>query len=190
MSKSNIAKVSMQLYELLEPLESEDRLKSIEATLVLLGEKKGLPQSRNGAEGGGEAEGQEQPARAGGGAAGVGTAAQFFTSKDPRTKGEELAVAARYRELTGIGDAHDKAELKGVITQARRNFDEGNFYRDITNATRQSGFFSKGHGEKGKHTLAYYGQQYVDALPDREKAKAIRRPKAVVRKGQKKKPVK
>jgi hypothetical protein len=98
----------------------------------------------------------------------------FFDQKDPQNKGESLAVAARYRELHG-NDQHSKADLKTVITNAGRNFDDHNFKRDMNNAKRQAGFFNLGTGRDAK--LSYYGKQYVDALPNREGAGALKKPK-------------
>ena len=100
--------------------------------------------------------------------------------KDPQNKGEILAVAARYRELSGE-DGHSKADLKIVITEAGRNFDDANFARDLNNAKRQAGFFNLGTGRNSR--LSYYGKHYVDALPDRQAATALKRPKIGGRKG-------
>jgi len=114
---------------------------------------------------------------------------EFFHFKDPQNKGEILAVAARYRELKGE-EAHPKSDLKAVIVDAGRNFDDANFARDMNNAKRQAGFFNLGTGRGAR--LSYYGKQYVDALPDRAKAGALKRPKVGGRKspGAKKKPAK
>jgi hypothetical protein len=103
---------------------------------------------------------------------------EFFQQKDPHNKLECFAVAARFLETNQNVASCSKDELKSVMGTkgARRNFDERNFQRDIDNA-KQKGLFNRGADEKGKFTLSYYGQQYVDALPDRAKVKALRKPK-------------
>jgi hypothetical protein len=58
----------------------------------------------------------------------------YFDQKNPQSKIEELAVAARYRELKEGVETHEKEDLKRVITSARRNFDVNNYTRDLGNA--------------------------------------------------------
>ena len=95
---------------------------------------------------------------------------------DPdNSKIEELAIAARFRELTSDAESHTKADLESVFKTARRNFDSVHFKRDLDNAKRK-GFFTKG-SDRGSTVLAYYGQNYVDALPSREALKQVRAPK-------------
>ena len=65
---------------------------------------------------------------------------------------------------------------KKIFSVSRRNFDSHNYNRDMQNARNQAGFFNKST-EKGSDTLSYYGQNYVDALPDRDTAKQLSRPK-------------
>jgi hypothetical protein len=108
---------------------------------------------------------------------GAGTAKQFFPSKQPQTKIEELAVAARFRELHHDAQVHEKRDFQAVFKTARRNFDSQNFSFDIANA-KQAGLFTRGN----EITLAHYGQNYVDALPDREAVKRLRKPKKTTRK--------
>ena len=108
----------------------------------------------------------------------------YFAAKDPKSKIEELAVAARYREQYQAAIASSKAEIEAVVKAARRNFDTKNFPRDIDNAKKHK-LFNIGGG-RGSHVLSYYGQQYVDALPDRAAAKRLRGPKGKG-KGKKKK---
>src|SRR5207247_3229045 len=71
---------------------------------------------------------------------------------------------------------HSKADLKKVIADARRNFDDRNFARDIKNARRQAGLFNLGT-ERDAYQLSSYGQQYVDALPDKDAASKLKKPK-------------
>src|SRR5260221_10546001 len=159
-SNKSVAAVATELYNLLEALEPEDQQRSIAAALALLG----IPGTVQGwkATSSGNISGAIDPA---------GTAAALFAQKEPNSKLEELAVAARYREIQGA-DTHTRDELQEVFKIARRNFDGHNFRRDIDNA-KKKGLFTRGAGL----TLAYYGQQYVDALPDRDAISALKSPK-------------
>lgn len=103
------------------------------------------------------------------------SAQEYFDHKDPRNKGEELAVAAMYLEEAEEREVCNQDDLKRIIREARRNFDSAHFARDIANATCQAGFFNKGTS-KNEYRLSYFGQQYVCKLPDREAAKQGRRP--------------
>lgn len=175
--KEGIASVTQKLFDLLEPLQSTERHRAVTAVLTLLGES-AVSNIRAGV-GSGHGDG-------GSGSGGEGeedTPQQFFHEKDPRNKVEELAVAARYREIYKNTHAHQKHDLKKVISEARRNFDDSHFPRDLDNA-KTKGLFTKGK----ENTLAYYGQQYVDKLPDREAAKKIRKPKRTSKKATTKKP--
>ena len=173
--KESIATVTGKLFDLLEPLDSNERQKTIAAALTLLGESPEMTMPNTGLP------------RTGGivPESGVGSLAQqgtpdaraFFDEKDPRSKVEELTVAARYRELYQNAHKHTKDDLRKVIDSARRNFDDKKFNLDLNNA-KIKGLFNKGKD----HKLAYYGQQYVDALPDRNAIKAIRKPKQASRK--------
>lgn len=175
--KDTIATLSTKLYDLLVGLESEDRRRLVEATMLLLGESPpatkpiasptGSLPSRKSAHGG----------------SGL-SAMDFFTQKDPRNKGEQLAVAARYLEQYESLESCSKEDLKRVFSEARRNFDNGNFARDINNAKRQAGFFTLG-GDRSAYVLSHYGHEYVDALPDREAATKVRRPKVGGKRGPK-----
>lgn len=171
MSKTPLAQLPAKLYELLEPHPPEDRARIVQATMLLLGDEPisaGVP-------------GQPTPTNAVAPATPanpIGTpsdAAAFIDEKAPKNKQELLAVAARYRELTANEETHSKEDFKVVFTEARRNFDDHNFARDMDNTKRQSGFFIKGTG-RGENKLSYYGQQFVDALPDREAAEKLNKP--------------
>jgi hypothetical protein len=163
MPTPNVAQLPAKLYELLSPLTPEERARVVQATLILFGDEQTTP--------------IEPPDKPGGsGGASPSDAGAFFDEKAPQNKGEILAVAARFRERTEKEETHAKADLKKVITGARRNFDDHNFGRDINNAKRQAGFFNMGTGRDASK-LSYYGQQFVDALPDREAAAKLKRPK-------------
>lgn len=165
MAKTSVSQIPAKLYELLDPLTAEERARAVQATLILFGDEVSA-QSLG-----------DKPGNAGkplGKAGSPRDPGEFFHLKDPQNKGEILAVAARYREIQGE-EAHSKSDLKGVIVDAGRNFDDANFARDMNNAKRQAGFFNLGTGRDAR--LSYYGKQYVDALPDRAKAGALKKPK-------------
>jgi len=168
MAKPNVAQIPAKLYELLEPLSAEERTRVVQATMILFGDA--VPASP------GAPAAPAAPDTPAGQPAGSNTHQDYLDQKDPKNKGEVLAVAARYREMYQDSHTHTKADLKKVITDSRRNFDDSNFARDINNAKRQAGFFNTGTG-RDSSKLSYYGQQFVDALPDRDKAGKIKRPK-------------
>jgi hypothetical protein len=179
MSKENIVEIAGKVCTLLQPLESSDRQRVIQASLVLLGESVMPPTPQGGgapplAQPAGFPPAPSNPSQV--------NAYQFFQQKDPQNKIECFAVAARYLELYQSSPSCSKDELKSVIAkEARRNFDDKNFRRDIENA-RTNGLFNRGADERGKFTLSYYGQQYIDALPDHAKVKTLRKPNGVSRK--------
>jgi len=173
--KTDLAGITTQIHGLLEGLDPPDRHKAITAALTLLGDAYVLPAAT------------AQTARqlgiahpvSGNGRPLVDAAAtprDFFASKDPKNKVEELAVAARYRELHEGAEDHTKEQLAQVIKAARRNFDSTNFARDLGNA-KTAKLFSLGKD----NALSYTGQQFVDALPDREQALAMRKGKIAKR---------
>lgn len=169
--KPSIAEITQKSYDLLKVLESDERARVIVAVQTLFGD---APNT-----------GTAAPltpvlatsATSKGAVANASDIRTFFDQKAPENKGEELAVAARYRELNQDASAHTKEDFETAIRAARRNFDSKNFTRDLNNA-KIKGLFNKGKD----HTLAYYGQGYVDALPDREALKKLRRPKGGARK--------
>jgi hypothetical protein len=165
MATKGIAELTAELYKLLEPLDSQNRTRLISATLTLLGESISSPLA-----GGSQTDGGiPDPAALSGF---TSDALTFFNAKRPEGKSEELAVAARFRELKSDESTHEKDDFRNVFGSARRNFDSGNFGRDLGNA-RTRGFFNPGTG----NTLSAYGINFVDALPDREAAKAITAPR-------------
>jgi hypothetical protein len=171
MGKANIAETVGKVFALLEAFESEERQKILDATSVLLGDT--TSRALNPTQENQDNQSPPAPAKK---AQNQKNAIEFFAEKEPQSKGEEFAVAARYRETRDGATTHTKDELRATIIEARRNFDDNNFKRDIDNAQRK-GLFSRGHGERGQYTLAYYGQQYIDCLPDRQKVKALRKPR-------------
>lgn len=172
MATPDLAETTVKIHSLLKEFdEPADRQKVIAAALTLLGDVFSPP----------------APGRAVGTGPGLGgrngTAGgtldpiQFFEQKDPRNKIEELAVAARFRELTENAVSHTKDQLGSVIKNARRNFDVRNFARDMGNA-KTAKMFNLGP----ENALSYAGQKYVDALPNRELAAAARKPSKRVKK--------
>jgi len=157
----------MEIHALLQGLEEPGgRQKAITAALTLLGESyEGVAAQAASAAGSRAKTDLSQTIHDGA----VGTASQYFQHKDPKGKTEELATAARYRELTEQAETHTKEQIHHVIKSARRNFDVRNFARDLGNA-KTAKLFTLGKDI----ALSYAGQQYVDALPNRQEAKAAR----------------
>jgi hypothetical protein len=159
-----------KLVTLLESVDKADRAKVIQAAFVLLGEE--VPVTAAPVIGAAPAGAIRQgtPIQR----TGATSEKEFFDAKQPANKIEELAVAARYREEVLDAAGSTKEDLKATVKAARRNFDDSNYRRDINNA-KVKGLFNRGNGEEA--VLSHYGQKYVDALPDRDAAKAVRRPK-------------
>jgi len=175
---ADIGEVAFEIYKILKDIASEERARIIKATVVLLGDELSHVPVIPGKE---ELSKKEKASVVGDS---VDESPQkFLTTKEPANRGELLAVAARYLEKFAEKESCTRADIKKIIADARRNFDDKNFNRDMSNATFQAGFFNKG-GTKGEYTLSYFGQEFVDALPDRETAKALKRP------GSKKKAIK
>jgi hypothetical protein len=162
MAKLKPADAVGKLVDVLESVDEGERDRVIQAALTLIGVAPTSPLPGMGA-------------RPSGGQLGARIGEQaYFDSKEPRTKIEELAVAAHYRETQGATTS-TRDELKAVVKAARRNFDDNKFRRDLDNA-RTAGLFTRGTG-KDSVVLSHYGQNYVVALPDRERVKALAKPK-------------
>lgn len=166
----SIAEVTSKVFDLLNSLEAENRRRVVTAVLTLLGESAIAQAPLPGAGQGRSA--NLPPIQLGD----LSAARTYFDSKEPTNKIEELAVAARFAEQYLQRETHAKEDLEETVKAARRNFDSKNFARDIANA-KTKGLFNKGK----ELTLAYYGQQYVDALPDRNALDSIRAPKGAGR---------
>src|SRR2546425_1151116 len=168
MAKSKTVDAVSKVVGVLESLKADERARVVRAVLTLVGDESGEPLSKV-VEAGGGAE-LMSPGR------GVQAGEKaYFDSKEPRTKLEELAVAARFREEKEGASASTRAQIEKVVKTARRNFDGKNFRRDLDNA-RRKGLFNSGTG-KDSIILSYYGQELVDALPNREVVKATTKPK-------------
>jgi hypothetical protein len=167
----SLGQLSNEIFGLLESLTPEDRAKVISAVMSLFGEA--FPPSGGG----------HQPQQGGAShnpsnsstPAGSLTAQQYWASKQPKNKGEMLAVAAKFREEKNGDEPSTRDDFATFFSDARQNFDKGNFLRDMRNAQLQAHLFNKGTA-RGQYQLSFYGQQYVDALPDREMVKKLKRP--------------
>jgi len=158
--RSDLGDGVAEMWKIMTRLAEEDRPLALAALRSMLGapsETADTPDARGPAKGG--------AAKSPSGNRGSGDAREFFIAKNPQSKLESLAVAARFRESHGGGTTHSKEELQNVFVRAHRNFDTANFRFDIANA-KTKGFFNKGRDNQ----LSYAGQNFVDALPDREKA--------------------
>lgn len=179
--KKNIGQLASEIYALLEGQEKEESIKILSSVSTLLGIGTIPPTSglnSNGTPDTSMSNNQNTQTH-------IKNAKAFFDLKDPKTKGEEFAVAAKYRAEHGLGESHTKEDFKTIIkTQAKRKFDESNFARDIDNTIRQAKFFLKDDG-KGQYMLSDVGEKYVDALPDRSAAHALRKGKSGTKKGKK-----
>ena len=168
MVENKILKATSKIVAALDTLESEERMRAVQAALNILGEGEVPIQTSDDSSG----SGGESADTSGGGSM---TAKEYFDAKKPKTKGEELATAARYREESVNAVSSSKEEIRSVTSDARRNFDSRNYARDIGNA-RIKGFFNRETG-KDSAVLSHYGQSYIDALPDHEAARALTKPK-------------
>ncbi|MBX3321779.1 MAG: hypothetical protein KF757_02180 [Phycisphaeraceae bacterium] len=162
-----------QLLEILAQHGEEEQVRLLQGAAVMLGVAAPTTpsagydnSSATGGRGGSTDSNTEEPAT-------------FFANKKPTTKQEELAVAARFRENRG-NETHTKEDLQEIFRRASINFDSNNFNRDVDNA-RRAGLFLKGK----ELELSYNGKQFVDLLPDREKANEFKK-KAVAKRGAKK----
>jgi hypothetical protein len=164
-AKNKVLEATQAVVAVLTPLEPDERARAIRAAITIVG---GVPdQSVPAATG----------AKDGGGTRGQASRNEkaYFDLKDPQTKIEELAVAARFREEAENAVESSHQELRAATSSARRNFDSKNFKRDLENA-RIAGLFNRGTG-KDRAVLSHYGQEYVDALPNRDAVKTLKKPK-------------
>src|SRR5947209_4669722 len=128
--ETNIAQITKSLFDLLEPLDSAERRRVISATLMLFGEN---------IEGNGSALHVPKVASTGITQQPSDNLSQrpslttpsdvqaYFDEKNPQSKIEEYAVAARFRELTAGQNTHTKDDFNEVIKSARRNFNDNKY---------------------------------------------------------------
>lgn len=172
MTKMSFTDVIKQCIDLLNALEDNQRDRAVASILAAIGMDAKLPNndtSRNN-------QGNDAQSTTTTEAGKKLTPTGFFKAKEPKNKGERLAVAARYRELHEQAEQHNKDDLKKIHQLARQNFDAHNFPADIKNAQTNSCYFNTG-GAKGEYQLSFYGQEYVDKMPDREAMRALKKPR-------------
>lgn len=169
----NVAKVTSDVCALFEPLSPADRSKVLQAVMILLGEQ--VPEPMVQRQGGQQDQPHSGVQPRGGHAS--GDLKRYFAEKAPKNKKETLAIAARWAQLHEGKETVAKDDFKRLIIGAGRHFDAHNFSMDITDAKRSSGFFVAGTG-KDEYRLTYFGEQFVDALPNREVADQLARPKS------------
>lgn len=163
--QANIIDVAGKIHALLADLTPDERVRVVQSALVLFGDSAPpIPTPPD------DATGQSKPPDDTN-----SNAKDYFTQKNPRNKGESLAVAARYLERHEKKDGCTREEMKKCFADGRRNFDGRSFARDIRNATHQAGLFNTGT-KKGQYHLSYFGQEYIDALPDLDAVKKLRKP--------------
>ncbi len=165
MAKLDPAAVTKKVYALLKGASPPERQAIVAATMTLFGEA--VPHATAASNQGAGAGSGAGAGPAGGGSGGIRS---FFEAKQPRTKLEELAVAARFLEKEG-GRAHSKDDFSATFAAAKRPFDARHFARDMSNA-RRAKLFNTGKD----NVLSYFGENYVDALPDHAKADGLKRP--------------
>jgi len=164
MSERNLAEISAKINEILETIDSpEDRIRVLQSSMVLYGDGV-LAQSSASHPAAGEVATPSPNV----------TEQRFYKDKNPQSQMEKLAVAARYRELHMGADTHSKEEIERFFMAAHESF-VGNYASDMRNA-RNRGFFTKGN-KRDTARLATYGQEFVEALPDRDVASALPVPK-------------
>lgn len=181
MSKISSSEALSKIIELLHPLEEGERTRVVRAVRTFFGEASEDGGPEKGARDRAAASGNvldRQPPRGP-----TGGAKAYFDQKQPKSKIEELAVAARFREEAESADSSTLEELRVVFGNARRTFDAHNFRRDLDNA-RTKGLFMRGTGRNSVQ-LSSYGQSLIDTLPNREKVKDIARPKKSRKTGKK-----
>jgi hypothetical protein len=171
MKKVSVGDLASQIYSLLEELTAEERSRVLAATSMLFGDQVSLSQPTAQ---------KSSFAEVGQRANQVGGVKEYFEDKQPKSKIEEMVIAARYRELNGF-ESNSKEDFKNVMQEGRRYFDSANFARDMDNATRRSGFFLPGM-PRGVFQLSVYGQKFADILPNREDLKSIKNGKKVKKK--------
>ena len=134
MAKVNIAQLPGKLYDLLKDLEFEERQRVVAATLLLFGDPPANSVNVNSV---------VTPPIGGTTGSGIPTAKSYMDKKDPQNKGEMLAVAARFRELYEEAETHTKEQIQKIFSDARRNFDSGNYARDMKNTEIKPAILTK-----------------------------------------------
>lgn len=178
-AKKTISQVSGEIYDLLESFKAEERARILTGVCALLGDavpaNAGLGGGGSGGGGGGGG-GAGGPAPAGSEQELVKRGARaYFDHKNPSRGSEQFGTAARFNELNTSAAVTTKADFQRIISdEARRGFNSTKFARDANNAVI-AGFFNRGGSAETGFTLSHIGQKYIDALPDRAAAKALKK---------------
>ena len=180
MSGRNLAETTSRIHEIVKDLSEKDLAKVLNAVLAL-----SASEARVSFQPATSVEPVERNRSTLKGAVGDHSACEFFENKAPQSKVQELAVAARFRELSSSEVKHSKKDFEKIFSSARRNFDAENFPSDMRNA-KKDGFFMKGTKNARSHQLSYAGQNFVDSLPDQQAAKKAMNKKRVKRQTKKK----
>ena len=167
MAKPNIGELPGQLYELLKDLEADERVRVVSATLLLFGDS---PAPWIGAA-------IEHPAHP------VDETSplrepqfskrqdlppkQFIHEKDPRTDVERVTCLAYYFTHFRDTPAFKTLDISRLNTEAAQR-KLSNAAAAIGNASRRGLITAAG---KGLRQISAVGEQFVDALPDRDEAK-------------------
>jgi hypothetical protein len=160
MTIKSMVQMPAELYALLVPFNSEERLRIIQATLLLLGEK---PLAANRQLTYQKPDGKE---------ASVDNPKEYLEQKAPRNKVEQFAVVARFRELEEGVTSSLREDFEALFNALRLDFDKDKFSDDMKHG-KEAGLFSFSGNMKDGFTLSAYGQKYVDLLPDRDAVKAL-----------------
>lgn len=163
MSTPNIGSIAAKVFDIVRELEQSDQLKVFKAVYALcdIGQSPLSHEANN--------ENVHIATLNSSASKQINDPASYLAHKAPQSKMELLAVAARYRELYESKSDHSKEDFATFFSTARKNFDHNNFAGDMRNA-KNAGFFVKESSSAHSHKLSYNGQNYVDSLPDKEKA--------------------
>ncbi len=94
----------------------------------------------------------------------------FLKKKDPKNKYQQVAVLAYFLKKNSGTDEVNKEIIESANTQAGgRTIDD--ITATLNDAKLKYGFFGAGSG--GKKILLAYGEDIVEALPDKEKVKEL-----------------
>lgn len=181
MAKQNLGEISKKVYDLLSGLNDDERIRIVQAALALFGDAEGLVATNGSVQN----KGFEDGSTATRSNTTSANAKEFFRKKDPRDRGEQLAVAARFLEEHEGLETLTKEDFERAFKDAKRSFDKRNFSRDMSNAKGNAKLFISG-GKPRTYKLSFYGEEYVDALPDREAASKLK-PSSTRKKGRSKK---
>src|SRR6185437_16839751 len=108
--KSAVSDVLKNVIEQLDSLDTEELSRVIRAIQVYFGQS-AAPASGDAYVGEGDGAALKRPPSG---------AAAFFDRKQPKTKLEELAVAAKYREEAESAETSSQEQLKAIFDSARR----------------------------------------------------------------------